>query len=125
MKNLKEKTPGLGSVKETLLQRKADLEEEFISLQTDKYDDQAQDPADQAASAIFETLQNSLQNNELEEYKMIIKALEMIEQGTYGQCIDCDQKIAERRLQSFPNASRCVGCQEKAEETNHHNDNYF
>lgn len=124
MKTPKEKKTGFSAVKETLLNRKADLEQELISLQTDKYDDQAQDPADQASSAIFETLQNSLQNNELEEYRMIIKALEMIEQGTYGMCTDCDQKIAERRLQSFPNASRCVGCQEKAEEANHNND-YF
>ena len=120
MKSLKEKAHDFLAIKQTLLERKIYLEQELITLQTEKYDDTAQDPADQASAAIFETVQNSLQNNELEEYKMILKALEMIEQGTYGLCIDCDQKIADRRLQSFPNASRCVGCQEKAEESMHH-----
>ena len=47
---------------------------------------------------------------------MIVKALEMIDEGTYGNCIDCEQPISERRLLSFPNASRCISCQEKAEE---------
>ena len=117
MKHTNDKSQdALSTIKQLLIDKKIHLEQELINLQNEKYDDQVQDAADQASSAIFETLQNSLQHNELEEYKMILKALEMIEQGTYGMCIDCDQKIADRRLESFPNASRCVGCQEKAEE---------
>ncbi len=116
MKDSKGKNNALDVIKNSLLGRKQELEEELVDLQSEKYDDQAQDPADQASSAVFETLQNSIQHNELAEYKMIIKALEMIEDGTYGICIDCGNSISERRLVSFHNASRCIVCQEKVEE---------
>jgi DnaK suppressor protein len=122
MKDFKEKRRDVVSIKDSLLTRKAQLEEEIATLQSEKYDDQTQDPADQASSAVFETLQNSLQHNELAEYKMIMKALEMIDQGIYGNCVDCEQPISERRLLSFPNASRCIGCQEKSEEALKHKD---
>ncbi len=117
VKDLKEKSRDIQKIKSSLIERKLHLEDELASLQSEKYDDQTQDPADQASSAVFETLQSSLQHNELAEYKMIMKALEMIDQGTYGYCLDCEQPISERRLLSFPNASRCVSCQEKAEES--------
>ncbi len=116
MKDAKNKNNALDVIKNSLLGRKQELEAELIDLQSEKYDDQVQDPADQASSAVFETLQNSIQHNELAEYKMIIKALEMIEEGTYGICIDCGNSISERRLISFHNASRCIICQEKVEE---------
>ena len=117
MKDLKVKRD-LSTVRETLLARQKRLELDIVDLQNGKYDSDmtAQDPADQASSAVFENIQNSLQNNELEEYKMIVKALDMIDKGIYGSCIDCEESISERRLQSYPNASRCVMCQERAEE---------
>lgn len=108
----------LEKVKEELLVRKKNLEEELSNLYTEKNDDeQIRDSADQALSAIFETLKNSLQNSEFEEYKMIVKALEMIDKGEYGICSDCEQPISEKRLQSYPNAARCLSCQEKLEES--------
>lgn len=43
----------------------------------------------------------------------ILSALERVDRGDYGLCIDCDNPIAERRLAALPWASRCVHCQEK------------
>ncbi len=40
----------------------------------------------------------------------------MIVDGTYGICIDCCQPISEKRLKSYPNATRCLSCQEVVEE---------
>lgn len=97
--------------------RKQELEEEFSHLDLDRDDDQIQDPADQASSSALETLKSSLQNNEYEEYKMIMNALEMIKEGTYGKCTDCHEPISAKRLASYPNAARCLVCQETAEET--------
>lgn len=103
-------------IKEVLLKRKQQLQEDLSLLQEDgPVDDQSQDAADQANSSALETLKTSLQNNELEEYRMITKALDMIEDGTYGECVDCEQSISERRLMSYPNATRCLACQEIAE----------
>lgn len=121
-------TKDLKKIREELLGRKKFLEEELANLYTERNDDeQVRDSADQALSAIFEDLKNSLQNSELEEYKMIIKALDMIDKGEYGICSDCDQPISEKRLKSYPNAARCLSCQETLEESQRKNNmmNFF
>jgi len=107
----------LEKIKALLLARQKELEETIAQLQAEgEQNDQIQDQADQALSSAFETLKSSLHNNEYEEYKMIEKALEMVDAGTYGMCVDCQQDISEKRLQSYPNATRCLPCQETAEE---------
>ncbi len=109
----------LSTIESQLLARKNELEVELQRLYQEKSDDgEVQDPGDQAMSAIFESLKNSLQNNELEEYRMINQALEQIKKGTYGICVECNELISSKRLESYPNAARCVVCQEAFEERN-------
>ena len=104
-------------VKKELLKRKLELEEELTRLSKEKFsEDQVQDPGEQALSSTMESLKVSLQDTEREEYARIVKALEKIEDGTYGICADCGQPISEKRLKSFPNTSRCLICQEAYEE---------
>lgn len=38
-------------------------------------------------------------------------ALAAIDDGTYGICIECGEKISRKRLESIPGAIRCVDCQ--------------
>jgi DnaK suppressor protein len=107
------KKHALNDIKSQLEDRKRELEGQLALLATEKItDDQVQDPGDQAISSTMETLRNSMQDTELQEYNHIVSAIEKIEGGTYGICIDCGGDIAERRLQSYPNAARCLGCQE-------------
>lgn len=107
----------LEEIKKLLLQRKLELEHELTQLSQEKFSDgQVQDPGDQALSSTMESLKVSLQDTERAEYNRILQALEKIEDGTYGICVDCGQPISEKRLQSFPNAARCLGCQEAFEE---------
>ncbi len=42
-------------------------------------------------------------------------ALARLEQGDYGNCFDCGEKIAEKRLRALPFAVRCKGCEEARE----------
>lgn len=118
MSSALESTNDFEKVKKILIDRKRELETAIAQLQTENeaVSSQVQDPADQALSAAFESLKSSLHNNEYEEYKMIEKALEMIASGEYGMCVDCKNAISEKRLQSYPNATRCISCQEAAEE---------
>ena len=107
----------LDAVRENLLARKEELENELAELASEKFPtDQVLDQGDQALTSSIEALRNSLQNNEFGEYTRIIKALEMVDSGDYGTCVDCDGKISKRRLISYPNATRCVSCQEAQEE---------
>lgn len=107
----------LDAIKEELIERLADLEEELKKLSTEKItDDQVQDPGDQALSSTMENLRTSLQDTELQEYKRIVQAIEKINNGTYGICIDCSEDISPKRLFFYPNAARCLACQETFED---------
>ncbi len=108
----------LAQVKQELLARKLELESEMSSLHQEKFaDDEVQDPGDQALTSTMESLRSSLQDSKISELHRIVKALEMIENGTYGVCVDCGQPISAKRLKSFPNATRCISCQEAYEES--------
>ncbi len=107
----------LEDVKLELLKRKHELEEKLTQLSQERMtDNQVQDPGDQALTSTMESLRSSLQSTENEEYKRTIKALEKITEGTYGVCVDCGQTISERRLNSYPDAARCLSCQELYED---------
>ena len=45
------------------------------------------------------------------------RALEMIEEGTYGYCNDCGEPIAKARLEAVPTAKLCINCKSKREES--------
>jgi RNA polymerase-binding protein DksA len=45
----------------------------------------------------------------------IDSALERMNEGTYGVCLRCGQKISEERLEAFPYVAYCIDCQTKIE----------
>jgi DnaK suppressor protein len=45
----------------------------------------------------------------------IDRSLQAISEGSYGICIDCEEPISLKRLETLPWAPRCVGCQEGLE----------
>jgi DnaK suppressor protein len=44
------------------------------------------------------------------EIQQIKQALAKIENGTYGICVKCDEKIAIKRLEALPYATTCIKC---------------
>ena len=57
----------------------------------------------------------SLVSNEQDVLYEIEEALKRIEEGTYGDCLECGKKIILQRLKAVPYTSFCVTCQEKKE----------
>ena len=107
----------LAGIRKDLTDRKYELEQEMTKLYQEKFsDDQVQDVADQALSSTMESLKASLHDTKNIEYKRIIQALAMIDEGSYGVCVDCSKAISEKRLKYYPNATRCLVCQETFEE---------
>jgi RNA polymerase-binding transcription factor DksA len=45
----------------------------------------------------------------------IDSALERMNEGTYGICLRCGQKISEERLEAFPYVAYCIVCQSAIE----------
>ncbi|MES1937266.1 TraR/DksA family transcriptional regulator [Salinisphaera hydrothermalis] len=42
-------------------------------------------------------------------------ALARMDDGSYGQCVDCGEPIALARLEAYPSAKRCYACQQAVE----------
>lgn len=57
----------------------------------------------------------ALEEHIIESIKLIESALERIDKGYYGVCIDCSMKIPSARLEAFPAAARCITCKEEYE----------
>jgi RNA polymerase-binding transcription factor DksA len=45
----------------------------------------------------------------------VSRALERLDAGSYGQCVDCGNPMPEERLDAKPDAERCVPCQQRFE----------
>jgi DnaK suppressor protein len=45
----------------------------------------------------------------------IERALQRIEDGSFGECLECGELIAPGRLQANPTATLCIGCAEARE----------
>ncbi len=58
----------------------------------------------------------AMNEHETAELGDIDAALERIEAGSYGQCIDCGVAIPPARLDAYPTAKRCIDCQTMAEQ---------
>ena len=52
----------------------------------------------------------SLMESEEETLDQIEVALERVEEGVYGLCVECDGKIPKARLQAIPYTAYCVKC---------------
>ena len=48
---------------------------------------------------------------ERSELPAVDAALEQLDRGRYGRCVDCDEAIDPRRLAARPTAIRCTSCQ--------------
>jgi DnaK suppressor protein len=44
--------------------------------------------------------------------RAIREAIERIQDGSYGECLRCEEPIAPKRLKAVPWASHCIRCQE-------------
>lgn len=72
---------------------------------------------DSLAQALSEReLEMILDDRESAELDAIDAALQRIEDGSYGECVECGTEIAAARLQAAPQALRCVACQERHEQ---------
>ncbi len=74
-------------------------------------------PADIGTEVFERSKDLALRDTDKLRLQQIDRALDSIENGTYGTCSECRQPIAVERLEAFPLATTCVQCQRKVEET--------
>lgn len=114
----------LEKAKEELLRLRSQLleldEEVSGSLATgleEEYGEESSDQhmADVGTATFTRELDLSLQGNTQHLLTQVDRALEKIDQGTYGLCDRCGEAISEGRLQAMPFAALCLKHQRELE----------
>lgn len=113
----------LKKVKDILLKEKARLESELSSIgkKKEKFDDDfdsrfpnwGDDVDSNAAEVNTYSSRLGVERNLERMLRAVNTALEKIEDGTYGLCAQCGNKINDARLQVFPAATHCMKCQDE------------
>jgi len=73
------------------------------------------DPLDMALDTESMELMMALGDSERRELKEIERALEKIENDTYGVCELCGGEIGAARLEAIPTADLCISCKSSQE----------
>jgi DnaK suppressor protein len=73
------------------------------------------DAVESAEADIQEDLEFALVQMKSETLNKVNDAMARLEQGSYGNCFDCGEEIAEKRLRALPFAVRCKDCEEARE----------
>ena len=73
------------------------------------------DAGESSEADIQEDIELALIQMKSETLNRVDDALGRLEQGTYGNCFDCGEEIAEKRLRALPFAVRCKDCEEARE----------
>lgn len=77
-------------------------------------------PRDQANSIAASMVRDAEAARDHAELVAVRAALERMEDGSYGECMDCGESVGVSRLLARPAAVRCIACQSKAEAQGRH-----
>jgi len=72
-------------------------------------------PADLGTEAFEQETDFGLAERSSAEIREIDRALARLDDGSYGVCEHCDQRISEERLHALPSAALCARCQAEQE----------
>lgn len=69
------------------------------------------DRKDEAAAALEHEIADASIDRVVREIEQCERALARLDEGRYGDCVDCGEPIAWPRLMAQPAAERCADCQ--------------
>jgi DnaK suppressor protein len=73
------------------------------------------DAGESSENDIQEDIELALIQMKSETLNKVDDALTRLDQGSYGNCFECGDEIAEKRLRALPFAVRCKDCEEARE----------
>lgn len=110
------KTEQLQKFKTAFLTQKQAL----VSKSLEDRIDEGSDEMDIVQNASINSMLDSLSMRDKDMVRKLNNALKKIEEGTFGLCEDCEEPIAEKRLNALPHAVLCVFCAEAKEKEAKH-----
>ncbi|OMH40464.1 TraR/DksA family transcriptional regulator [Desulfurobacterium indicum] len=107
----------LEEFREILEQKKRELIEDIKRgiLEEANAEREVGDLVDMSTEEILRTFEMRIRDREAKYLKKIEKALQKIEEGTYGICEECGKCISYERLKLRPVAELCINCKLKQE----------
>ena len=106
--------PDLRKVRQTLHQHRAEILTS-LGLKLDSLSSAGRVSEEDQATLTHEEF-ISVARNRLDHQKlqMLNTALQRLEEGEYGLCLECGEEISAKRLQAIPWAKFCIHCQDLA-----------
>ena len=118
----------LKDIRKKLVEIKAEILQDYINLEGETLNKSSKDAsgdlsgysfhmADMATDLYDREFTMKLAEGEREKLYELDDAILRIDEGTYGQCDDCEGVIPKQRLKVMPEARLCIKCQEEEEKT--------
>lgn len=98
------------AAREILLARRAELLGNIARIEDQLDDPVPKDWEDAASERQGDEVLTALGQSDQAEIRRIDAALSRIAAGDYGDCVQCGNPIAERRLQLLPDTPFCANC---------------
>ena len=105
-------------IKQRLLQQKRSLERSTLSAVEQGREtiaEDAQDTADQAVFSYQKELLFTRGTHDHGQLSLVKHALERLDEGSFGECVNCGNQIGPKRLEALPWTPYCIDCQERIE----------
>ncbi|MCD6405280.1 MAG: TraR/DksA C4-type zinc finger protein [Planctomycetes bacterium] len=115
---IKQRKPAFAAVRDALQKIRGELVDKLGRLTGEGSDASSKPVGDRIDDAAFDLERHSLYaiaEQEAQELRLVDAALEKIENGTYGICEECGERIERSRLKALPYAVLCLKCKEAEE----------
>lgn len=96
-----------------LSEKLAELEQRLATIKTDISKSHSPDSAEQAQERENDEVLEEIGRETEAAIVDTRLALARVQEGTYGQCVSCGEKIDADRLQIIPETIRCLPCAEE------------
>jgi len=93
-----------------LKDKKAQLTKRISAIEADFHKGRSQDFSEQATETENDGVLDEIHHEAKAELKLVITALQRIENGLYGNCEKCDEPIKAERLLALPYTDCCINC---------------
>ena len=107
------------AIKKKLVKQRTELlseAEQTLSSKISTEKESFPDPTDQAVAELDNSFVLRLRGRETKLIKKIDEAIARIDDGTYGVCESCGEKISTKRLEARPVTTLCIECKTRQEE---------
>jgi DnaK suppressor protein len=79
---------------------------------------QVADPIDMTQQAAEREMAMHNLHREAALVRKVRSAMDRLDDGSYGVCLQCEEPISPKRLNAVPWAELCISCQERADQSN-------